>query len=380
MDIYDTLIPVYVLSKILGLAPFKLSLKGNRGFVSDVGPIIITRILVLLSVMIFVAWELENLDFPDNIAGIAMRVELYLGTVMTGIVLILAVVNRRGIIGSVNNLMEVDRLLKAADIAVSYKNAKTFCAAQIIFITCVFSSKIIIQPFSSKTSLLYIYSVFNIVDYINTIMLFQYVDLFLLIRQRYIWLNRSVRNLGMEMKIHFLKSQCLPLDSLIVQYGIIHNALYQIGNKINRSYGVQLLVTIIVRFIMVTTQLIYAYKIIQDPEQGDPISYTLLFMYLMLHTTKLFMVASISTNTSTKGQETGLYLHNLWESYGRNREEIMFFSLQVLHQKANYSACGFFNLDYQLISSIVGAITTHLIIIIQFDHNTVRVTQNGTLF
>nr|CAD7267280.1 unnamed protein product [Timema shepardi] len=46
------------------------------------------------------------------------------------------------------------------------------------------------------------------------------------------------------------------------------------------------------------------------------------------------------------------------------------FSLQLLHSKLHFTACGLFPLDYTLIYSIVGASTTYLIILVQFQMST----------
>lgn len=42
------------------------------------------------------------------------------------------------------------------------------------------------------------------------------------------------------------------------------------------------------------------------------------------------------------------------------------FSLQLLHQRLQFTAFGFFNLDFTLLYTIVAAITTYLVILIQF--------------
>ncbi|XP_021930650.1 putative gustatory receptor 28a isoform X3 [Zootermopsis nevadensis] len=43
------------------------------------------------------------------------------------------------------------------------------------------------------------------------------------------------------------------------------------------------------------------------------------------------------------------------------------FSLQLLHRKVHFTACGIFPLDFTLLYSIFGAVTTYLVILIQFQ-------------
>lgn len=46
--------------------------------------------------------------------------------------------------------------------------------------------------------------------------------------------------------------------------------------------------------------------------------------------------------------------------------QVQQFSLQLIHQKMIFSANGFFDIDFTLIFTIVGACTTYLIILVQF--------------
>lgn len=93
------------------------------------------------------------------------------------------------------DIYDLDKVMQNAGISICYKNARRFNSFQISGITCVFLTKAIMQPFTAERAFVSIYNIFNIVDYINTITLFQYVDLLLLLRQRYIWLNRKIKQL-----------------------------------------------------------------------------------------------------------------------------------------------------------------------------------------
>ncbi|GLV37416.1 hypothetical protein CBL_10618 [Carabus blaptoides fortunei] len=195
LDLYDTVMPVFVLSKILGLAPFRLrGIRGNRKFKSDLGLIIVLRFIGIIGAMLYVAHLIEELNFSFDLRSAALRCELYIGSILTAIMLIMAVSMRNLLISTVEDIIHIDDYMRHAGIHVPYKNARRFSICQIIFISCVFSSKAIMQPFIGSRAFLAIYNIFNIVDYINTITLFQYVDIILLLRQRYIWLNRKIKS------------------------------------------------------------------------------------------------------------------------------------------------------------------------------------------
>lgn len=220
------------------------------------------------------------------------------------------------VIKAIEKIMKIDCDLMKIGINISYQNAQRFAYFQMIGITLVFSSKLILQPFSVKKLYVFVYNVFNVVDYINTIMLFQYVDILLLLRQRYIWINKEIRNKGDDKRfskdIKFIKCYdkvhgkevnypTQPLfENFIDSIAKIHSDMYHTAILINRSYGIQLLTTICARFVMITTQLINTYKTIQTPNKGDAMQYIIFGIYLFLHISKIFMVASISENTSAK--------------------------------------------------------------------------------
>ncbi|XP_023717531.1 putative gustatory receptor 28a isoform X3 [Cryptotermes secundus] len=61
------------------------------------------------------------------------------------------------------------------------------------------------------------------------------------------------------------------------------------------------------------------------------------------------------------------------------KEELQLFSLQLLHRKVHFTAFGFFPLDFTLLYSITGAVTTYLVILIQFQLSFANPKQNATV-
>lgn len=72
-----------------------------------------------------------------------------------------------------------------------------------------------------------------------------------------------------------------------------------------------------------------------------------------------------------QSMRTALVLHKM-DFDVENRQQVLFmeqFSLQLLNQKIHFTAFGFFTIDYSLLFTIIAAITTYLIVLIQFHIN-----------
>lgn len=75
-NIYNVILPIYVLSKILGLAPFTLTRKKLK---PSYGPLIVFRIALVIGGMCYSAYVVETLQYKKGIAAVALKCELYLG-------------------------------------------------------------------------------------------------------------------------------------------------------------------------------------------------------------------------------------------------------------------------------------------------------------
>ena len=84
---------------------------------------------------------------------------------------------------------------------------------------------------------------------------------------------------------------------------------------------------------------------------------------------KCVIVIYISWRTKIDSQKTGVQLHKIANVVDENHlyNVCNHLSLKLLNHHLNFTACGFFDLDMETIYSISGAITSYLIILIQFN-------------
>lgn len=90
----------------------------------------------------------------------------------------------------------------------------------------------------------------------------------------------------------------------------------------------------------------------------------------IIYTTyKCVIVIYISWKTKIDSQKTGIQLHKIANVANNNElyNVCNHLSLKLLNHDLNFTACGFFNLDMETIYAISGAITSYLIILIQFN-------------
>lgn len=94
---------------------------------------------------------------------------------------------------------------------------------------------------------------------------------------------------------------------------------------------------------------------------------------------KCVIVIYISWKTKIDSQKTGVQLHKVANVVDENHlyNVCNHLSLKLLNHHLNFTACGFFDLDMETIYSISGAITSYLIILIQFNLATKRPTTVG---
>lgn len=66
-------------------------------------------------------------------------------------------------------------------------------------------------------------------------------------------------------------------------------------------------------------------------------------------------------------KKSGILIHQIISHSEDVRDEMEMFSLQLANENVEFSAAGFFTIDYTLIFTIIGGVTTYIIILIQLS-------------
>nr|CAD7408365.1 unnamed protein product [Timema poppensis] len=149
-----------------------------------------------------------------------------------------------------------------------------------------------------------------------------------------------------------------------------HAGIVNVARLVNEAYSVQVLTTVTSVFILVTT---FTFILLQDfihrGQNFEVVKVVAFSSWIIFLAWRLYSCVYVCESTTSKANETAHLVHGLMR-YTKDAlllNELKQFSLQLLHSRIQFTACGLFPLDYSLIHSIVAASTMYFIIQIQFQ-------------
>jgi gustatory receptor len=154
--------------------------------------------------------------------------------------------------------------------------------------------------------------------------------------------------------------------------------LYDITESINEIYGYQITLELAHDFVSLVSHLYYALEVLSNvrktgdrnmrAEDSDMLEVACTLSWV---TQNLVSILSITASCFAAGDEarrTGTVVHKLLlrqTLLGDTLTELQLFSMQLLSNKVEFSAGGFFPVNLSLVYSMVGAATTYIIILLQ---------------
>ncbi|KAI4489503.1 hypothetical protein M0802_011038 [Mischocyttarus mexicanus] len=125
----------------------------------------------------------------------------------------------------------------------------------------------------------------------------------------------------------------------------IHLELIKCARNTNDAYGLHILSSLSAAFTLITVITYNIYYILIIKEIKTQVVQMITFMFWLLYFgLKIITLSHISSDTAT---------------------EIRDFTLQIIQNPLSFTTCGYFDLDYTLISNVIGTVTTYLVILIQ---------------
>ncbi|XP_017004590.2 putative gustatory receptor 28b isoform X5 [Drosophila takahashii] len=208
-------------------------------------------------------------------------------------------------------------------------------------------------------------------------------------------LNQVLKNLAHQWDSRTLKAvtqkqrslQCLDSFSMytivtkdpaeIIQESMeIHHLICEAAATANKYFTYQLLTIISIAFLIIVFDAYYVLETLLGKSKRESKFKTVEFVTFFSCQMILYLIAIVSivegsNRAIKKSEKTGGIVHSLLNKTksAEVKEKLQQFSMQLMHLKINFTAAGLFNIDRTLYFTISGALTTYLIILLQFTSN-----------
>jgi hypothetical protein len=340
---------------------------------------------------------LRSDDFDTQTLFIAFKIYM-ISSYTSSIVAVVwvSVIKRRNFLEILENISEVENKIQYTLQEKTYMKRKVMfnIISEIILLTVVQCTTIVYNTYQIASEPYYIIIIETISfvpDICNALMLFQFVNLVLMMKQRYRhlkkrltnWISGAVSRPICSKKENERCSQShrafdqvnitslyvssfSKLEGTLRQTDIhllrqIYSELYDITCLINDTYGIPILTTVcclLTRVVFCVYELLISF----NKWAAEDLTYSIAFMVLFL---KVTFFCHTTTNEARSSRIVVEKL--LLEGNCRNEcvKELKMFSLQLQAMKNEYTACGFFSLNLRVFASVVSAIASYVVILVQ---------------
>ncbi|XP_062142067.1 putative gustatory receptor 28b isoform X4 [Drosophila sulfurigaster albostrigata] len=405
-DFYSSIRVLIALAFILGITPYhvtQIGYHGERvvreswyGFANA-----ISRWLIFAYCYTHVNLHNESLIgyfMRNHISLMGTRIHDIGGIIAAIFIFIAPLFLRRHLRRSFEGLVRVDRRLLRINYNVDYPRIQFESLRMLVIITALDATIISVcltcfaqMEVRASWQLIFImtYELITI-----SVTVFMFCLLALSVRRRLSRLHRVLKNLAHQWDTRSLKAvqkqrslQCLDSFSMytivtkdpaeIIQESMeIHHLICEAAATANKYFTYQLLTIISIAFLIIVFDAYYVLETLLGKSKRESKFKTVEFVTFFSCQMILYLIAIISivegsNRAIKKSEKTGGIVHSLLNKTKsvEVREKLQQFSMQLMHLKINFTAAGLFNIDRTLYFTISGALTTYLIILLQFTSN-----------
>ncbi|XP_046751358.1 putative gustatory receptor 28b [Diprion similis] len=152
-----------------------------------------------------------------------------------------------------------------------------------------------------------------------------------------------------------------------------HWELSRMAKKLNGVFGMQNLLFMGSSFVITTGMLytMYSAYVLNSETKGDINRVIPPMILMVISSFKIWVTNHSCWDTSNEAQKTGEVIYELFKPNVKDerlQKQIHEFSVQMIQNPVKFDACGFFYMDYTFVQSVIGSITTYLVILIQMSH------------
>ncbi|KAJ3647481.1 hypothetical protein Zmor_019358 [Zophobas morio] len=205
----------------------------------------------------------------------------------------------------------------------------------------------------------------------NSVICHQTGELVLMLKARFTILNKLILSLVDRFKKSGARtSKQSNVEHLLTLSKIcaLHHHLSKLVRLFNDAFGLILLLMFAVSFVIIVISIFYLNVVLKTS-----VFYAIdVFNPLLANVTFVMNVVYICDacySTIEEVKRTGELIHRIDTEDCDIRDEIEMFSLQIANEEVEFNAAGFFSINYTLIFSIIGGVTTYIIILIQLSNS-----------
>ncbi|KAF2881167.1 hypothetical protein ILUMI_24992 [Ignelater luminosus] len=250
------------------------------------------------------------------------------------------------------------------------------CIGLTLIILLLISSFLLTGMIYFRISCHYFFEIFfvhNAPLIVNTFVILQICTLILFIKQRLVWLNEELSDLAL-INENWPQTQNQVSQSKVLyifeKIRLKHLKLYEISNNINKIYSLQILLIIFKNFITLISEFLYYGKNVINNKHIDTKNMILSQIQLITAISQIVALVFACSQVSIQVEKTASLIHNINSQDHCNEDlkmQVNFFSLQLLHENLQFTACKIFVVNENLLLTIAGAVATYLVIVIQFQ-------------
>ncbi|CAD7000368.1 unnamed protein product [Ceratitis capitata] len=394
-QLYESVQPIFIITFWHGLTPFfiKSDGTGNKKLKESIFGYLNTLLHITIYVGCYVMTLMNNFEtiagyfFNTGISRFADTMQIVSGLIGITVIYFTAILPKHRLQHSLRIMQDMDVLLHSVGVKILYSKLLRYSYLSLL---CTLVEIFLLKSAELEPSTP-LYIVFTLQHTVISIATALFQGIAKMLELRLVMLNKVLKNLAHQWDNSIVKPlpkqrslQCLDSFSMytivtkdpceIIQESMeIHHMICDAASTANKYFTYQLLTIISIAFLIIVFDAYYVLETLLGKSKRESKFKTGEFVTFFSCQMVLYLIAIISivegsNRAIKKSEKTGGIVHTLLNK-AKNaevKEKLQQFSMQLLHLKINFTAAGLFNIDRTLYFTISGALTTYLIILLQF--------------
>nr|QGW45462.1 gustatory receptor 1 [Bradysia odoriphaga] len=385
-SVYDTFRPLYISSRFFGLLPFSttISKRSSNGIYFtkvDLFLFIIHELTYITCTVFNFNVDIHNIIFSSKLLENSVKYQMILGCILCCILVVVELVFRSATWDIIESINDFDVKFLTLNKTINHFNHKQRLKCYIVvwllmFLIFLALSILWFLEHADLTALIPFLTAYSLVNITYGLAATLYTFLLFSLKVRYKGLNNCFTNSFLdEVKLiqpikmfkHINKETACDK---IMKMARLHDQLTDIIGLVNRRFSFQVLILIASAFVFSVFSIFSFYRVaFAEPFDFNQFQTSIVYnLWGFYYESFILMIIWMGSSVQREGAYTGVLIHKTINNYAEKNivEKLILFSQQLKHQ-APIATCKLFPIDWTLFFTMVGATTTYLTILIQFD-------------